>query len=62
MISLVTEGGGGGGPLRKTLLLIEPSIFLMEKLPFSLKLFLAIFMDNPSLRLSEVLLGRSHTI
>ena len=34
---------------------VEPTIFLMEKLSFSLKLFLAIFNGNPSLRLSEVL-------
>ena len=33
----------------------ESTIFLMEKLSFSLKLFLAICMGNLSLRLSEVL-------
>ena len=33
----------------------EPTICLMEKLSFSLKLCLAILMGNPSLRLSKVL-------
>ena len=45
--------------MRKTLFAnnsrVEPTIFLMEKLLFSLKLFLAIFMGNPLLRLSEIL-------
>ena len=34
---------------------VKITIFLMEKIAFSLKLFLTIFMGNPSLRLSEVL-------
>ena len=34
---------------------VEPAIVLMEKLSFSMKLFLAIFMGKPSLRLFEVL-------
>ena len=34
---------------------VEITIFFMEKISFSLKFFLTIFMGNPSLRLSEVL-------
>ena len=34
---------------------VEGTVFLVEKLSFSLKLFLSIFMGNPSLRLFEVL-------
>ena len=34
---------------------VEPSIFFIEKISFSLKLFSGQFMGNPSLRLSEVL-------
>ena len=45
--------------MRKTLFAdssrVEPTICLMEKLSFSFKLFVAILMGNPSLRLSEVL-------
>ena len=34
---------------------VEPTIFFIEKISFSLKLFSGHFMGNPSLRLSEVL-------
>ena len=34
---------------------VEPIIFFIEKISFSLKLFSGHFMGNPSLRLSEVL-------
>ena len=49
----------GTGPMRKTLVCIIRELKLLsfswKKILFSLKLFLAIFMGNPSLRLSEVL-------
>ena len=45
--------------MRKILLRIirelNPTIFLIEKLSFSLKLLSGFFIGNPSLRLSEVL-------
>ena len=34
---------------------VEPTIFFIEKISFSFKLFSGHFMGNPSLRLSEVL-------
>ena len=34
---------------------VEPTIFFIEKILFSIKLFSGHFMGNPSLRLSEVL-------
>ena len=34
---------------------VEPSIFFIEKISFSLKLFYGHFLGNPSLRLFEVL-------
>ena len=34
---------------------VESTIFFIEKISFSLKLFFGDFMGNPSLRLSEVL-------
>ena len=37
---------------------IEPTIFFIENISFSLKLFSGHFMGNPSLRLSEVLCSR----
>ena len=40
---------------------VEPAIFLMEKLSFSMKLFSGHFLYNPSLRLSEVLSMFSYT-
>ena len=40
---------------------VEPTIFFIEKISFSLKLFSGHFMGNPSLRLSEVLLADIHT-
>ena len=36
---------------------VEPTVFFIEKISFSLKLFSGNFMGNPSLRLSEVLSG-----
>ena len=36
---------------------VEPTIFFIEKISFSLKLSLVIFMGNPSLRLSEALIS-----
>ena len=41
---------------------VEPTIFLMEKLSFSMKLFSGHFMGNPSLRLSEVLCSPNHEL
>ena len=49
----------GTCPMRKRLLWISrglnPTIFFIEKISFSLNFSLVIFMGNPSLRLSEVL-------
>ena len=49
----------GTGPMQKNTCAynsrVKITIFFMEKISFSLKLFLTIFMGNPSLRLSEVL-------
>ena len=50
----------GTGPMRKTLVRIIRELKLLsfswKKISSSLKLFLTIFMGNPSLRLSEVLI------
>ena len=41
---------------------VELTIFFIEKISFSLKLFSGHFMGNPSLRLSEVLGEKEHWV